>query len=239
MSESDFVLALVAAFAAFTLSAAAGLGGSLILVPALALILGTKEGVALAALLLAANNAVKLVAYRRTVPIATSAGVIALTIVGTALGARLLVEAPSRLVEAAVVLSIALSLVAERFAQRRVRRASAPGLAFASGTVSGFSGTSGPLKGLALRSLDFDRFHLVGAASAVSLAGDLTKTAVFAEASLLGADSVRLTLVAAPLMVVATLTGRRLNRNVGERGYAMLFWAVMGGYSVRLAFGWS
>ena len=35
-------------------------------------------------------------------------------------------------------------------------------------------------------------------------------------------------------MLVATFTGRRLNRAVGERGYAVLFWTVMCGYSLRL-----
>ena len=50
------VAALAAAAASFTLSASAGFGGSLILVPALGLLLGIRQGVALAALLLAANN---------------------------------------------------------------------------------------------------------------------------------------------------------------------------------------
>lgn len=68
MSPELIVLILVGTAAACTLSASAGLGGSLILVPLLALTVGTKEGIALAALLLAANNLVKLVAYRGTIP---------------------------------------------------------------------------------------------------------------------------------------------------------------------------
>jgi len=56
MSLIVMALTLSAILASFTLSASAGLGGSLILVPALALVLGTKEGVALAALLLAGNT---------------------------------------------------------------------------------------------------------------------------------------------------------------------------------------
>ena len=61
-----FAAALIAAAAAFTLSASAGLGGSLILVPALSLLLGAKQGVALAALMLAANNVFKVALYWRT-----------------------------------------------------------------------------------------------------------------------------------------------------------------------------
>ena len=258
---------MVAASAAFTVSAAAGLGGSLILVPALALVLGTKEGIALASLLLALNNVVKVIAYRQTIPLAQSALVIVLTIVGAAIGATLLVSAPASVVSVAVVSVIALSLLGEwlastsrtrvaaapplglasrsrtrgaaapalRLASRsRTRRATGPPLALASGATSGFSGTSGPLKGIALRNLELDRFHMAGAASAVSLAGDATKTAIFADAQLLGAEAVMLALVCAPLMLVATFTGRTLNRTAGERGYAILFWMVMCGYSARL-----
>ena len=227
----------MAAAGAFTLSASAGLGGSLILVPALALALGTKEGIALAALLLALNNVVKIFAYRRTIPWAASALVIVLTIAGAAVGAGLLVAAPESLVSTAVIASILLSLLGERLERRRAQRAASPVLAFASGATSGFSGTSGPLKGIALRHLQLDRFHMAGAASAVSFAGDATKTAIFADASLLGSQSLVVAAFCVPLMLAATFTGRRLNRTVGERGYAMLFWAVMFGYSARLALG--
>lgn len=231
----EVILVLLAASAAFTVSAAAGLGGSLILVPALALVLGTKEGIALAALLLALNNVVKVIAYRQTIPLAASALVIVLTIVGTAVGASLLVAAPELMVSVAVVGGIALSLLGERLGPgSRARRAAAPPLAFASGATSGFSGTSGPLKGIALRNLELDRFHMAGAASVVSLAGDVTKTAIFTDAGLLGPESLTLAVLCAPLMLVATFTGRTLNRTVAERGYAILFWMVMCGYSARL-----
>lgn len=232
---AELILVLFAAGTAFLVSAAAGLGGSLILVPALALVLGVKEGVALAALLLALNNVVKVIAYRRTIPLRASAAVIALTILGAALGASLLVAAPDSVIGVAVVVAIAASVVFERFKKAEVaRRGSAGPLAFASGATSGFSGTSGPLKGLALRNLALDRFHLVGAASAVSMAGDATKTVIFADAALLGSAAIMTAAVCAPLMVLATFGGRRINRKLGERGYAVLFWAVMCGYSARL-----
>lgn len=235
MTSLELLLVLFAAGAAFTTSAAAGLGGSLILVPALALVLGVKEGIALAALLLALNNVVKVFAYRHTIPLQASALVIVMTVIGSAVGAGLLVAAPESLVSVGVIASIALALLGERIEHRhRARQAAAPALAFASGATSGFSGTSGPLKGLALRQLDLDRFHMAGAASAVSLAGDATKTAIFADAALLGPDSIAVAAISSPLMLAATFTGRKLNRTVGERGYAVLFWTVMCGYSLRL-----
>ena len=228
------VLTLIAAVLSFMLSASAGLGGSLILVPTLALALGTKEGVALAALLLAGNNVVKVIAYRKTLPFRKSLIVIILIVLGAGIGARLLVVAPENLVTIAVIVSFVLALIAERFDLSGLRRVGGPVLAFGSGATSGFSGTSGPLKGMAIRQLDLDRAHFVGAASLLSLVGDATKAAVFTGAELLRGDSFLIALAAVPLMVLATYAGRRINKSIGERGYAWLFWLVMAGYTVRL-----
>ncbi len=228
------LLVLVGTAAAFTLSASAGLGGSLVLVPVLALLLGTKEGVALASLLLAGNNVVKMYAYRRSVPLRKSLVVVLLVVVGSAVGARLLVAVAEEVVSVAVVASIGLALVTERLGVDRLRAAGAPVLALASGATSGFSGTSGPLKGVALRSLELRPAQLVGAASLVSMAGDVTKAGIYAEASLLDGDSFALMVALVPIMVLCTLAGRSINRTVGEHGYSILFWAVMGGYTMRI-----
>ncbi len=227
---------LVAVAAAFAVSASAGLGGSLILVPALALVLGTKEGVALAALLLAGNNVVKVVAYRMTLPFKKAAVVVGLLALGAAIGARLLVSSPEDLVTVAVIVSFVLALLAERFDLSRLRAVGGPFLAFGAGATSGFSGTSGPLKGVAIRQLNLDRRHFVGAASLASLAGDATKAAVFAEAQLLDGSALMLAVLAIPLMIAATFSGRKINQSIGERGYSVLFWTVMAGYTARLLF---
>lgn len=235
-SEWNLILVLLFAGLAFTISASAGLGGSLILVPALSLLLGVKEGVAVSALLLACNNVVKLIAYRHTVPAKASLGVLVLTVLGTALGARLLVIAPERLVQIAVIISLSSGFLLEQVKFNSLSQLSAGFAAFFAGATSGFSGTSGPLKGLALRRLPLDRLHFVGAASAVSFAGDLMKTTIFAEASLLDEISWLVILITIPLMLLGTLAGRHLNSQIGERAFAALFWAVMAGYTVRLIF---
>jgi uncharacterized membrane protein YfcA len=230
-------LALVAILASFTLSASAGLGGSLILVPTLALILGTRAGVALAALLLAGNNVVKVVAYRKTLPYRRAAWILLAITVGAALGARLLMSAPEEAVTVAVIAAFIGSMLSERLHLTLFRRLSAPVLALTSGATSGFSGTSGPLKAVAIRHLAVDRYHFVGAASLASLAGDLAKTAVFAQGSLLGPNEVIVGVLAVPLMIVGTVTGRWINSEIGERGYTTLFWGVIAGYSGRLVLG--
>lgn len=226
-------LALVAA-GSFLVSASAGLGGSLLLVPTLVIALGAKEGVALAALLLGANNVFKVIAYRRSIPLRAVALVAVSLGAGAWIGARLLIAAPASVVTVAVLASFVLTLLLERRSLERAQRVSGPLLAFAAGATSGFSGTSGPLKGVAIRNLGLDRFRMVGAASVVSLVGDLTKTAVFAEAALLGRPAITAALLAVPLMPAATYGGKWLNARLGEVGYAALFWAVIAGYALRL-----
>ena len=85
---------LLVVYVSFTISASAGLGGSLLMVPTLALFLGTKEGVALAALLLASNNVMKMIAYRDTLPFRKAAGIAVMIVIGATLGSTLLVNAP-------------------------------------------------------------------------------------------------------------------------------------------------
>lgn len=232
--ESMLLAILTGAFIAFTVSASAGLGGSLILVPTLLLFMGAKEGIALAAMLLASNNVLKVIAYRRTIPLKATIGVVALTMIGAWIGARFLVLAPESWVHAAVIASLGLTLIAEKANWIKIQKGSMPILSVLAGATSGFSGTSGPLKGSALRCLRLERQLLVGAASLVSLAGDLTKTATFLHASLLSQQALILWFSAIPLMPLATLLGRQINRRLGERAYAGLFWTVMTGYTVRL-----
>ena len=219
----------------FTISASAGMGGSLLLVPTMSLLLGVKEGVAVAALLLGANNVAKVAAYRATIPWLAASGVVVATIVGAFIGARLLAGAPEGLVAAAVVASLGASFLAEHGVPAAARRASAPLLALAAGATSGFSGSSGPLKGIALRALGLDRLHLVGAASLVSLVNDLTKAGVFVEAGLITTSTAALILPALPLTLLGTWAGRRINIAISERLFAAYFWSVMAGYALRLA----
>jgi uncharacterized membrane protein YfcA len=231
------VAVLLAVFTAFAVSASAGFGGSLILVPALALVLDTKSGVALAAILLAGNNIVKLYAYRGTLPFRQALGLIVVVAIASAVGAQLLVAAPEGVVTIAVIIAFGAAFVGERLNLKLLRRVEAPLLAAGAGITSGFSGTSGPLKGLAVRALELDRAHIVGALSLLSLAGDVSKAAVFSEAGLITTQGYYLAIAAVPLMITATFLGRKMNRKVGERGYSTLFWVVMAGYTARLVMG--
>jgi uncharacterized membrane protein YfcA len=234
-------LIVIFAFMAFALSASAGMGGSLIMVPALALFFDGKQGIALAALLLACNNVWKVILYKNTIPCKKAAMVVACTMAGTVLGAKLMVSAPSWVVDLAIIVSISGSFAYEIKTHRLLPRKpgwiagnTPPFLAFFAGATSGFSGSSGPLKGVAIRNLKLDRFHLVGAASVVSLAGDFSKTWVYYSESLLDGIPLSILVCLLPLMPLASMLGRRINREIGENAFATLFWLVMGGYCIRL-----
>ena len=103
------ILALISIFFGFTLSASAGLGGSLILVPAMSIILGVKQGVAVAALLLACNNIGKVIAFRNTIPLGAASWIILMTMLGVVIGAGLMVTAPEALVHGAIIAGVILS----------------------------------------------------------------------------------------------------------------------------------
>lgn len=234
MDVSDMLFLIAASVGAFAVSASAGLGGSLLLVPSLMVIFGPKEGIVLAALLLSANNVAKAVAYRKTLPIKKSLTVVVPTMIGAYTGATLLARAPDSWVVTAVLASLAASLVVEVFSGSSQRSIGTPLLAGAAGITSGFSGTSGPLKGVAVRGLGLDRRFTVGAATLASLAGDVTKTLTFAGAGLLGARQLGLTVAMIPLMIGGTMLGHRFNGRLGDGGYAKWFWLVIGAYGLRL-----
>ena len=226
--------AIVFSTLGFMLSASAGMGGSLIIVPALVLIYGAKSGVALAACLLAANNVFKVIAYRKTIPWSAAAIVIGMTAIGAAVGAALLLRAPETLVQVAVLLSVIGGFALNRMIRDSGSKKAGIFFSLAAGLTSGFSGTSGPLKGVALKSLKLDHFYLVGAASVVSLTGDLVKASIYSKAELITGEHVPLIIMLVPLMPVATFLGRKINRSLGEKYFGYLFWAVMAGYAVRL-----
>jgi len=232
----SLVVLILVVPASFILSASAGLGGSLILVPALMMILGVKEGLALAALLLAVNNLAKLGIYRHSLPVAKSIVIALAVMVGAALGASLMVKAPESWVKGLVIVALVSTFFIDLSPDKKGRKGWAWLMALTSGATSGFSGMSGPLKGVAIRSLDLQRQYFVGAAAIVSLVGDMTKAAVFTNAGLLGQFELILALILTPVMLGCTMAGRHLNQRIGEKGYAILFWTVMAGYTARLVF---
>lgn len=242
----DAIAVLAATAVALFISSAAGYGGSLVLVPALSLILGPREGIALAALLLAVNNVVKVGVYRQTLALREGWPLVAVTAVGVLLGSTVLLVVPEGWlvvgIIAMAVVSLAAEVVGDRVALRGVagaKRRSAVPLMAASSVLSGASGSSGPLKGLSIRHLGLPRLEHVGLASVVSLVGDVMKTGVFASAGILPELSPAVLAASLPMMPLAAWAGWRFNAAVGEQTFRWVFWGVVGGYGLRLAGAWT
>jgi uncharacterized membrane protein YfcA len=238
---TELWVVLLATFTSLLISSVAGYGGSLVLVPALALILGPKEGIALAALLLGWNNLFKVIAYRRSLALRQGWPLVIVTVIGVLCGAKLLIAAPEGLVLWAVVATTGLTLTAELFAGERVqhaRRHAAVPMMLGSSVLSGVSGTSGPLKGLSIRSLGLPRLEHVGLASTVSMTADALKVELFATAGLLDNVELEVILIAVPVMPVAAWLGRAVNQRVDETAFRWIFWSVVGGYTMRMVGIW-
>lgn len=230
-------LVLLVTFTSLFVSSIAGYGGSLLLLPALVAILGPKEGIAMAALVLAWNNVFKVAAYRNTLALRQGWPLLVVTMVGVVVGARLLVAAPERLVLWSVLVTTIVSLGIELVAGERLRRARrsvAVPLMAGAAVLSGFSGTSGPLKGISIRSLGLPRLEHVGLASCVSLIGDVLKVELFAQAGLLPDIQWYLVAAVVPVMPVAAWVGRRVNERIDESTFRWVFWSVVGAYCLRM-----
>jgi uncharacterized membrane protein YfcA len=234
-----FILLLGGISSALFLSSVAGFGGSLILTPLLVLTLGAKQGIALSALILATHNGIKLIAYRSFLPIKASMVITGATLAGVFIGSVLLVAMPDKV---AIFLLIFFSVttllfeVSHQFNSRTFNqntKALSPWIAFLSGIASGSSGTSGPLKGLAVKNLQLDCLEHVGAASIVSFAGDVLKAGVFSSAGLLNSDSLTTLAFVTPLMPICAFAGLAFNKRFGDKAFAAIFWVLIGGYILR------
>lgn len=231
----------VVAFGSLLLSSVAGYGGSLMLVPVLAATLGPKEGIALASLMLAVNNVCKVVAYRDSLGLRKGWVLLPVSFAGALLGGLLLVELPRTAVVWALVVvtaaSLTIELVGPASLVRQQPRMAVP-LLGASAVLSGVSGSSGPLKGIAIRSLRLGRMEHVGLASSVSLVADVTKTEIFRRSGFLAGADLSILLVCVPAMPIAALVGRRVNLYVGESVFRVVFWLVVSAYLARVVIGW-
>jgi uncharacterized protein len=233
---------LLVTFTSLFVSSIAGYGGSLLLLPALGALLGPKEGIAMAALLLGWNNVFKVIAYRRTLALREGWPLLLVTVAGVVVGAHLLLAAPEALVLWGIVVITVASLALEVFAGdrlRRARRSAAVPLMAGGAVLSGFSGTSGPLKGISIRSLGLPRLEHVGLASSVSLVGDVLKVELFAQAGLLPRIDWYLVALVVPVMPLAAWVGRRVNQRINEATFRWVFWSVVGAYTLRMMGLWA
>ena len=228
-----FFFTAIFIFAAFFVSAACGMGGSLILIPALSLVLGVKEGIVLSSLLLGINNIFKLWYYRKDVQLKDSLALLVIMGLGAVAGAFLMVQMEQKILAILLFINIGISFLVQRTSNMDVQKGTGLGYALLSGFCSGLSGTSGPLKGLAVRCYFREKASVVATASLLSFATDMLKSGVyFSQQNWL--INPYLLLLGIAMMPLATYWGQKFNRAMSTRAYDALFYTVMSGYVVRL-----
>lgn len=228
------VLAYLLIFVAFVVSASAGMGGSLLLLPVLSFLLGFNEGVVLSSILLGLNNVFKLIAFfkhlvwRNVLPLLCSISI------GSALGAFLFLKMSSNVVAILLLINIVVTFLVQRKAIPKIQYRAAVSVSFLAGLLSGVSGSSGPLKGLAIKCLKNTPLQIVACATVLSLSSDVVKSTIYLNHLTLSTQAMQYLFGSLLLMPLATYLGKKINSNIGTTAYDVLFYSVISGYVVRL-----
>ncbi|MFN7177639.1 MAG: TSUP family transporter [Thermaurantiacus sp.] len=225
-SEPSALLALfLAAFLAAAVSASAGFGGALLLLPLLVRAVGAEAAVPLLTIAQLAGNASRMALGRREIAWAHVSRFLAGAVPGAVLGAHLFVAAPPGLVTRAAGAAI-LGFVALRAAgwQPRPTGWLLPVGGLATGLVSGLVGSAGPMGAAIFLTLGLPPLAYVASEAATALAMHGTKLLVWSRTLgpppgfwplALGLAAAMLAGTAAARRLVARLPRRRFEQAVG------------------------
>ncbi len=228
------VLAYILIFVAFLVSASAGMGGSLLLLPVLSFVVGLREAVVLSSILLGLNNIFKLVAYFKHLVWQSALPLLIAIAFGSGLGAMLFLKIERNTVAALLLLNLLATFFIQRKAKPSMQKRASGILAFVAGLLSGVSGSSGPLKGMAIKCLKITPMQTVACATILSTGSDLIKASVYLQKLTLSPLSIQFFAGSLILMPIATYLGKKINAKFGTTAYDLLFYSVMSGYVVRM-----
>lgn len=231
---TEGIFFLVGAFFSMTLSAAIGFGGSLLMIPAMLIFFPPKVAVAIAALGLGVNNVGKVMVYRADIPWKKALPLALITMIVAGASSQALLMVPDGIALNVIVSIYAVSLLGEfvQLPKMLSNVAAYIGIAIAS-ISSGLSGTAGPTKGLAIRSLGLPKTEMVATGSLISLFGDVSKMTVFFYAGAYEGHLMEF-IVFIALVPFACACGYKLNRGTSEGKFRLLFWAIVGAYTLRV-----
>jgi uncharacterized membrane protein YfcA len=185
--EPMIVVALVAAtLGAAFVNGVIGFGFALLAVNALAAVLGAKDGIVVLSLLTPLVSGLQMWRYRRHQGLARRIRVLVLTaILGTILGARILVLLPGFVISIALGLFTAFDALVELRGRRppiasATERRLAPLAGFVGGVTNGTLGAAGPVLGSYLIAIGLRGAEFAFAISVVFFSMSIARTAVLA-----------------------------------------------------------
>jgi uncharacterized membrane protein YfcA len=209
-------LYVVIAFVGFLISTLFGVGGALVLTPALMVVMPAAEAVSLTAPVLLFNNLFKSTAFRGHVSW-RAAGVTLLTAAPfAAVGAALVDAVDGDAIKLGVVAIIFLALGSEHLL-RRQWRFSLSGLAGAGvviGFISGICSAAGPPTAVAYKGHGLLKERFVGTIAVLAVGMQLTKIPTYVAGGTLRAEHATLAAALVGSAFAAVVVGRRLHRHI-------------------------
>lgn len=222
-------------FLSFLISASAGMGGSLLLIPTLSYFIGVRDGIIISSVLLGLNNCFKIIVFFKYIQIRKIVYLMFFMLIGAIPGSMLMMKMDENILAVILFINIIFAFIIEKNAATGVRKKISWVYSWLSGFCSGISGTSGPLKGMAIKCFDFNKLQIVAAASVLSFATDSTKAVIYlSNYNPVTGTSFDLLLVSICMMPVATVLGKRINQKISNVAYDVLFFSILSGYVVRL-----
>lgn len=224
------ILLLPVLLVGFIVSATCGFGGKLLLVPVLALWLGAPTAVAIAAPVMLLNSVIKSAVLRKDIDWRQAGWVMAGSVPGAYLGARVLASLPAdlatRLIGLLLLAGIAITM-AKPVLWPRLSGLSLVLGGFAAGASSGVAGMGGPVKAITLRGAGLSRAHLVATAAVVDIAMAMADIPVYVETGLIRQEHLPLVVLLAGVAWVGVGIGRNLLKEVSEGTYRFSFGFVL------------
>lgn len=230
MNEGTILLLVVVALLASAMSAVAGFGGVVVLLPVLTLVFGVRDAVPILTVAQLVGNASRVWLNRRAVcwPVVGwfAVGSVPLGALGGVVFATAPLPLLTRAVGAFLLLAVACRHLGLKTNRPMPRWAFAP-VGAAGSFVSAVAGTAGPLTAPFFLAFGLVKGAYIGTEAATAVVTHATKIAVYGTAALMTARGVGVGLLLGAVMVVGTHLGKRLVDRVTERAFVLIVEAVL------------
>jgi uncharacterized membrane protein YfcA len=227
------LLALIAlaAFVASTVAAIAGFGGSAILLPVLVPAFGARDAVLILTIVQLVANASRVVVNRRELALDVvgwfSLGAVPFAVVGGLVFAAAPLPALTRRLGAFLVAAVVVRHLPLSVGRRRLPLRSFALLGAGSSFISALVGTIGPLLVPFFLAYGLLRGAFIGTEALSTVVIQVTKLATYTGAAVMTTTALVAGLALAPLMVLGSMSGKRLLDRVGDRLFLIIVEATM------------
>ncbi|RMG31355.1 MAG: sulfite exporter TauE/SafE family protein [Bacteroidetes bacterium] len=213
----------VLTFLAFTVASTLGIGGPLILLPALMLTFSPAESVAMLVPAMLVNNMAKILLFGKYIRWRPAALMAATALPAALAGAMLTGRVPSKLIQLAVAVMILLAL-ASRYVFRHSVEVRAGGLilwGIPTGFISGLSGTAGPPMAIAMKGYGLSLEPFVATTACMQACLQLIRLPAYCSQQLLGEHLWSLAILLALCTLPAVFAGRQLLRKMKPQRFRL------------------